>query len=105
MPKSARRGRTLLVKNPQSNGLPVVAIPCSREQLVHAYLSRCLSSLSEQAFELHLMDCRACLHAIEVQRLLVLGISEFRRRRSHARSSAKLSLARSRRARRPRAKA
>jgi len=93
------------VKNPQNSGLPSLEAPCSREEIVHAYLSRSLSPPSEEAFELHLMHCMACLDVIEVQRLLALGISELGRPRPRARSSTKLSFARSRRARRPRSKA
>ena len=93
------------MKNPQNSGWPAVEIPCSRGEIVDAYLNRSLPPRSEKAFELHLMDCTACLHVVEVQRSLALGITELRRWRSHGRSSTKLSFARSGRARRSRSKA
>jgi hypothetical protein len=49
---------------------------CSCAHLIDSYVWECLASDTQKAFELHLMECPACLRSVELERLLRRAIRE-----------------------------
>lgn len=49
---------------------------CGSAHLVDPYVWECLESDTQRAFELHLMECSACLHSVGIERILRREIRE-----------------------------
>jgi len=49
---------------------------CDCAHLIDSYVWECLASDTQKAFELHLMECAACLRSVELERLLRRAIRE-----------------------------